>query len=451
MVFLFIPILLLLTTNYTLGASIEIGSTQTISQTDKWNYFEINSSGNTQKYLRIWIQITSKPSGALPILAISNAYPTFGDSNTPVKAKYADYESYYSGLNYQSLFLQSADLWDQTWIGVWNDQSSQGVMKYVIGIDASDNILCPKDCSNNGDCISLGKCKCNSGFIGPSCDINAYEITKQSQKIENTQTGQDYAYINLDNISSGNIIFYFIWNNYPGKAILNFDGNTLASLPSNENPNNYLSIPLLKSSLTQKRSIDTSGMGNHLYFLFINNRQDSSYISYDVWYTEDSSSTDQLILIYIIVSSVGFLVLLAAIVLIVWKRYKKERARIVMESPGLASNLINKNYPAIKYQEIKNKKGLDTTCAICFEAFRAVSVVRRLHCKHLFHGTCIEEWFKANRTCCLCKRDCSVPEECELNTSTDELAFEKSGTRPLALRRISINQTHEELTVRDIQ
>ena len=45
-------------------------------------------------------------------------------------------------------------------------------------------------------------------------------------------------------------------------------------------------------------------------------------------------------------------------------------------------------------------------CAICLEKFDEESEVTPLPCdiRHYFHNKCIEDWFKNNNTCPLCKK-----------------------------------------------
>ncbi|CAG9321879.1 unnamed protein product [Blepharisma stoltei] len=452
MILLFIWIALLFTPKFTLSQTlIDFGIPQIINQDKTWNYFKINPQQSKRIYTRIWLQIISKPSDAFPVLAISDNFPSFGNADFSINTKKADYEGWYSGLTYQSIFLQSTELTNNTYIGIGNSQFYQGQISYTIGADSSDDILCPKnDCNDRGACITLGKCACKFGYIGPSCDIKAYKISSKPFLIENGQSNADYGYIDLKNVSSQKFDLKIVWNNENlGEILLNYDGNLPTFLPSSVN--NCSSMFLSKSPAAQTLPINKSGKGRYLYLLFILNKgQPSSLINYTIYYTEKSDSSNEFILIYIIISVLGVFILLSTTIIIIWKKWKKERVRIALESPGLSSTLVNKNYPAMKYQDIKNKKGIDTTCAICFEAFKLVSIVRKLHCNHLFHGTCIEEWFKANRTCCLCKRDCSVMEEGEFNTSSDEIPVEKAGTRGLTLRRISVSHTQDDLNVRDI-
>jgi hypothetical protein len=44
-----------------------------------------------------------------------------------------------------------------------------------------------------------------------------------------------------------------------------------------------------------------------------------------------------------------------------------------------------------------------TECAICLEEFQKNDGVANLPCNHLFHISCVQEWFKNNTTCPICR------------------------------------------------
>lgn len=44
-------------------------------------------------------------------------------------------------------------------------------------------------------------------------------------------------------------------------------------------------------------------------------------------------------------------------------------------------------------------------CSICLAVFSKNSEVRQCHCAHIFHGRCLGNWLKVNRTCPLCRSD----------------------------------------------
>ena len=44
-------------------------------------------------------------------------------------------------------------------------------------------------------------------------------------------------------------------------------------------------------------------------------------------------------------------------------------------------------------------------CVICKELFKENEFIRLLNCSHVFHINCIDEWFKDNKICPICKKE----------------------------------------------
>ena len=44
-------------------------------------------------------------------------------------------------------------------------------------------------------------------------------------------------------------------------------------------------------------------------------------------------------------------------------------------------------------------------CVICKELFKENEFIRILDCSHIFHIYCIDEWFKDNKICPICKKE----------------------------------------------
>ena len=62
----------------------------------------------------------------------------------------------------------------------------------------------------------------------------------------------------------------------------------------------------------------------------------------------------------------------------------------------------------IEEMSLSNFKKLNNNekkCVICFSDFKLYDKLIRLPCLHLFHKDEIEEWFKSNKTCPICKID----------------------------------------------
>jgi hypothetical protein len=53
----------------------------------------------------------------------------------------------------------------------------------------------------------------------------------------------------------------------------------------------------------------------------------------------------------------------------------------------------------IKFTEEMN----DKECSICLEEFKKDEELTEIECNHYFHSECINDWFKSNGTCPLCR------------------------------------------------
>lgn len=42
-------------------------------------------------------------------------------------------------------------------------------------------------------------------------------------------------------------------------------------------------------------------------------------------------------------------------------------------------------------------------CCICYESYTAIDMVSELTCRHAFHTLCVQEWFRYNTACPLCR------------------------------------------------
>lgn len=56
-----------------------------------------------------------------------------------------------------------------------------------------------------------------------------------------------------------------------------------------------------------------------------------------------------------------------------------------------------------KRKEIKRQEK-EVTCSICLEVLRTGAQVKQLHCKHVYHVTCINSWLKQKLQCPNCKK-----------------------------------------------
>ena len=67
-----------------------------------------------------------------------------------------------------------------------------------------------------------------------------------------------------------------------------------------------------------------------------------------------------------------------------------------------------KTYLYVKIKSIKNVKKecyLGSGCSICYKDILGDNKIRLLHCNHIFHSECIDEWLTKNPTCPVCKHN----------------------------------------------
>ncbi|KAB5569160.1 hypothetical protein DKX38_002953 [Salix brachista] len=53
----------------------------------------------------------------------------------------------------------------------------------------------------------------------------------------------------------------------------------------------------------------------------------------------------------------------------------------------------------------------DGECAIYLEEWESGAIVRKMPCKHRFHGNCVEKWLKIHGNCPVCRYEMPVDEE----------------------------------------
>ena len=60
------------------------------------------------------------------------------------------------------------------------------------------------------------------------------------------------------------------------------------------------------------------------------------------------------------------------------------------------------------YETVECFPSQQTSCLICHEDYIASSsLIRIMDCSHIYHSTCIEEWFKYNESCPICRKKLS--------------------------------------------
>lgn len=169
-----------------------------------------------------------------------------------------------------------------------------------------------------------------------------------------------------------------------------------------------MAVSLINSNQTQNIRVDLNDIDDYLYVAIINDGQESE-ITFEVWYQENRKHSDILGTLYVILSVVGIVILIIGMICIFRKKCRRPIAKIQSDLIGISHELMSKQFPIMKFSNVRSPS--NTTCSICFETYNHNSCIRRLYCDHLFCAMCIEEWFKTSKTCCLCKRDCSILED----------------------------------------
>lgn len=59
-----------------------------------------------------------------------------------------------------------------------------------------------------------------------------------------------------------------------------------------------------------------------------------------------------------------------------------------------------------EHEKLAGELELSEDCPICFDAFGETQSVRMLRCSHVFHTSCVDEWFTRANCCPCCKADC---------------------------------------------
>ena len=136
------------------------------------------------------------------------------------------------------------------------------------------------------------------------------------------------------------------------------------------------------------------------------------------------------------------------------KRRRMRRGVVPVETPeahGIATNKVEAMFPTRTFQQVAAFRVSDT-CSVCLEHFKTSSPIRVLPCKHVYHTTCIDLWFKDNHVsatqiCCLCKMDCqNFTEETEVETGM----FEKTEKQGAEIFVENLDETVEDAS-RDLR
>lgn len=95
------------------------------------------------------------------------------------------------------------------------------------------------------------------------------------------------------------------------------------------------------------------------------------------------------------------------------RRSNTIRTASVSRAVGLPKDVVD-SFESLSYRDLD--KEADVACAICLDDFKSREKVTILpQCAHIFHHTCIKEWFAGHTTCPICRTDLSRDQSNEGN------------------------------------
>lgn len=77
--------------------------------------------------------------------------------------------------------------------------------------------------------------------------------------------------------------------------------------------------------------------------------------------------------------------------------------KLIFKDTGTTNTYII-NTQAPKYQKT-TINDIGTICSVCCESFKLNEFKRILECNHIYHGKCVDEWFRNNISCPICRRE----------------------------------------------
>lgn len=116
--------------------------------------------------------------------------------------------------------------------------------------------------------------------------------------------------------------------------------------------------------------------------------------------TETTNSIFYYMCIYIYISNISYIIILSILLLNYRGNYYFEE-----NTDNNRRSIMTMINDATEIELFSNIVGItnETMCSICYEDFKNDDPLRILTCKHYFHDHCIDEWFKINITCPICR------------------------------------------------
>ncbi|CAD8080713.1 unnamed protein product [Paramecium sonneborni] len=263
---------------------------------------------------------------------------------------------------------------------------------------------CPKQCSNNGDCINAN-CMCYESFCGSRCQFEIksyYNIQQYNIELDQFET----QYFKLQ---------------YQQSDLINEQGQTKKLIVSTNNTIDiqvYLVLPyqstltsiqneyiLYNKSLNEITSIDFSSFyqpfssSSIIYtFFFIFQNYNTSKQRYLITFElKNQEITFQDFILVTILSVVAFIILLIVIFIVRRRCQYIQISRLKYSDHQQPKIDIVGQLPIISPAK-------DQECIICLDLLEKYQC-RFTSCKHIFHDQCLNEWLQIQQTCPLCREN----------------------------------------------
>ncbi|EAR83657.2 zinc finger, C3HC4 type (RING finger) protein, partial (macronuclear) [Tetrahymena thermophila SB210] len=379
---------------------------------------------NEQQYLLVTLQLDAQTIGRNIIFGYTvnkNQLPaSFNDLLSAGSA--FDMNSYLAQLSTQQLYIDKQQLTNISQIYIYvilTDPNDGYIYSYTVSKSSSVNYSCP--CLSNCSCYSHGISKCAQGYIGQRCEQQAQELS-QSQTQYLIQ-GYSFFYFDATDQSKSYQLGISGFNNQQNFDLYVKYYNTNSSvIPYPQNSQSILGINQTQLNILANSALKSPPLYYNRVLIKIGNSNMQSFnvqISLDS--TDQGSSSNNQLIVIILISVCGFVFILLVFTLIYIAKLNK-RDRILQQqnraqrqrntqrlNTTMGEDDLKKYMPAVLYKEIKSQllkvsKQQDVgNCVVCLCDFEDDENVRSTYCKHVFHSECLTDWMKKNESCPYCR------------------------------------------------
>lgn len=372
---------------------------QNFHQSENWNQFEILlPSSNGDLILELIKQPRSEP---LLLMGDYNNYPNItrdeSSNQWKVDAKFNDFQSWVTVTERHPKFILNYPYPSKIYLGVF--KNSHDYIEYSIKIRQIQKDDCIYRCKNS-EC-SLTVCKCYEfEDIGDDCRVKAQKISIKSQKTLWFH-GFEWKFLRVD--PNYNRLGLVLASHQPRLRIFGLSTDNSYTLPGFFN---YESHYFIKDKIDSfKINVKGKDKDFWLFGIFCEGFENCD-LSITVNHSNSSSDGHIVVIVSSVISVFIFCVSVPIIIKFLIYIRRKKRARITASPENKKRLMLEKLYPTVRY----SKSHQFTNCSICLEEFKSSSFIKILQCAHIFHSSCIEEWYQAKSFCPLCKSSMSQDE-----------------------------------------